>query len=70
MSGQPASRLRVFLVGLAVRLTGVLLIVLGDGHSTLLAKATVVVGVIVTVGGIGILRWLLFQSLFRKHKPA
>jgi hypothetical protein len=58
----------VFLIGLGVRLLGVALLLLGDGHSTLLAKATVIVGVILTVGGIAILRWLLFQSLFRKKK--
>ena len=70
MDSPPRFRWRVFLTGLIVRLAGVLLIVLGDGHSSLLAKASVIAGVIITVGGMGILRWLLFQSLFRKHKPA
>jgi hypothetical protein len=65
----PRSTWRVFLTGLSVRLFGVLLILLGDGYDTLLAKISVVLGVIITVTGMGILRWLLFQSLFRR-KPA
>jgi hypothetical protein len=66
---RPRSKWRVFVTGLSVRLFGALLILLGDGHDTLLAKGSVVLGVIVTVTGMGILRWLLFQSLFRR-KPA
>jgi hypothetical protein len=64
---KPRFRWRAFFLGLAVRLCGVALILLGDGHATLLAKTSVVLGVIVTVTGMGILRWLLFQSLFRKR---
>ena len=35
---------------------------LGDGHTSLLSKATVVLGVILSVGGIGVLRFMLFKS--------
>ena len=63
------SKWQVFLTGLGIRLAGVLLILLGDGHTTLLAKTSVVVGVVIMVTGMGILRWMLFQALFRRNKP-
>ena len=38
---------RAFAIGIGTRLFGVLLILLGDGHSTLVAKTVVGVGVVV-----------------------
>jgi hypothetical protein len=52
---------RLFAIGLGVRLLGVLLIWLGDGSSLLWRKAVVAVGIVLTVGGIGVLRYLLFR---------
>jgi NADH:ubiquinone oxidoreductase subunit 4 (subunit M) len=56
----------VFSLGLAVRLVGVLLIWLGDGHDSLLHKSVVVVGVALSIGGIGMLRYLLISGFRRK----
>lgn len=50
-----------FALGLGIRLVGVLFLWLGDGSPLLWRKALVVVGVALSIGGIGILRWLLFQ---------
>jgi hypothetical protein len=58
--------LRIFAVGLTVRLVGALLIWLGDGHNDLLHKSLVVFGVILSIGGIGVLRYLLYRGLYRK----
>jgi hypothetical protein len=63
-----SQKLRMFATGIIVRLAGVVLIVLGDGHNSLWAKALVVLGVIVTVTGMGILRYLLFSPLLSKVK--
>ena len=60
-----SQRLRVFLIGLAVRLVGVAMLWLGDGSSSLFRKSLVVVGVILSVGGIAVLRYLLFSGLGR-----
>lgn len=58
---------KTFALGLGVRLFGVALIWAGDGSSTAFAKAVVVVGIILSVGGIAILRYLLISG-FRKKK--
>jgi len=57
---------RIFATGLAVRLAGIVLIWLGDGHQDLFRKGLVVLGVILSVGGIGILRYLLISGLHKK----
>lgn len=56
-----------FGIGLAVRLIGVLLLWLGDGHDSVFRKALVVLGLILSIGGIGVLRYLLISG-FRKKK--
>lgn len=58
---------RMFGAGLAVRLFGLLLIWLGDGSASVFRKAVVVLGVILSVGGIAVLRYLLISG-FRKKK--
>jgi hypothetical protein len=55
--------LRTFLLGLGVRLLGVLLIWWGDGSDTLVRKTLVVIGVILSIGGIAVLRYLLIAGL-------
>lgn len=57
---------RTFSLGLAVRLLGLVLIWLGDGSPSLLRKALVVIGVILSVGGIAVLRYLLISGLRKK----
>jgi hypothetical protein len=57
---------KLFFIGLAVRLVGVGLLWLGDGHDSLFRKGLVVLGVILSIGGIGILRYLLFLGFRRK----
>jgi len=57
---------RWFLIGLSVRLMGVALIWLGDGHDSIFRKGMVVIGVIFSIGGIGVLRYLLIAG-FRKR---
>ena len=57
---------RMFGVGLAVRLLGLALIRLGDGSPTIFRKAVVVLGVILSVGGITVLRYLLISGFRRK----
>jgi hypothetical protein len=58
---------RMFGVGLAVRLFGLALIWLGDGGSSVFRKALVVAGVILSIGGITVLRFLLISG-FRRHR--
>jgi hypothetical protein len=53
-------------MGLAVRLMGVLLIWLGDGHDSLFQEGLVVLGLILSIGGIGVLRYLLISGFGRK----
>ena len=60
--------LQTFGVGLAVRLLGLLLIWAGDGHTSVFSKAVVVVGVILSLGGIAILKYLLYAGLKKKPK--
>jgi len=57
----------LFGIGLAVRLMGVLLIWLGDGHDSMFRKALVVLGLILSIGGIGVLRYLLISGFRRKR---
>jgi hypothetical protein len=59
-------KLKKVAIGIIVRLAGVGLIALGDGHDSLWAKALVVVGVAILITGMAILRYLLFQPLLRK----
>jgi hypothetical protein len=53
--------LSVFIAGLLVRVVGLLLIWAANGHSSLASKIIVVIGVVLSVFGIGILKWLSFQ---------
>lgn len=57
---------KLFGIGLAVRLVGLLLIWLGDGHESVFRKALVVLGLILSIGGIGVLRYLLVSGFRRK----
>ena len=57
----------MFGIGLAVRLLGLAMIWLGDGSPSIFRKAVVGVGLILSVGGIAVLRYLLVSS-FRKNK--
>ena len=61
-----SSKWRTITIGLAVRLAGLVLIWLGDGHSDLFHKAVVVTGVVLSVGGIAVLCYLLITGLFKK----
>jgi protein-S-isoprenylcysteine O-methyltransferase Ste14 len=59
--------LSVFIAGLLVRIVGLLLIWAANGHSSVTSKAIVVLGVVLSVFGIGVLKWLSFQP---RRKPA
>ena len=59
---------RLFALGLAVRLVGVALLWLGDGSDSLLGKGFVVIGVVLSIGGIGVLRYLLFSGLRKRNR--
>ena len=58
-----ASSWQMFGMGLGVRLAGLALIWLGDGHDSVFRKALVVIGVVLSVGGIGVLKYLLYKGL-------
>jgi hypothetical protein len=58
---------RRFGLGLAVRLLGLVLIWLGDGSSSVFRKALVVLGVVLSLGGIAVLRYLLLSGLPRSR---
>jgi hypothetical protein len=61
---------KIFWIGLAVRLAGLALIWMGNGSDSLWRKAVVVVGLILTVGGIAVLRFLLLaEPLSRLSRP-
>jgi hypothetical protein len=53
---------KVFSAGLIIRLFGVALIGLGDGHDSLFWKVVVVSGVILLIGGTTVLRYLLLSG--------
>lgn len=59
---------RMFGLGLLVRLFGLVLIWLGDGSPSVFRKAVVILGVILSIGGIAVLRYLLISG-FRMKKP-
>jgi hypothetical protein len=59
--------LPIFLAGLSVRLAGVGLIWLGDGHPGVVRKGMVAVGVVLSVGGIAVLKFLLYGGLRRRN---
>jgi hypothetical protein len=65
--GEKPRKWKLFAIGLAVRLVGVLLIWLGDGHDSMFRKGLVVLGLILSIGGIGILRYLLISGFRRKR---
>lgn len=58
---------KLFGIGLAVRLLGVFFIWLGDGHESVFRKGLVVLGLILSIGGIGVLRYLLISGFRRKR---
>ena len=53
---------RLFAVGLGVRLVGVALIWIGDGSPLWWRKVIVVVGVVLSIGGITVLKYMLFSK--------
>ena len=57
---RPARRL--FALGLGVRLIGLVLIWAGDGSAALWRRALVVLGVVLSIGGIAVLRFLLLSG--------
>lgn len=59
---------KLFALGLAVRLVGVALLWQGDGSDGLLGKGLVVIGVVLSIGGIGVLRYLLFSGLRKRNR--
>jgi hypothetical protein len=66
MSKHP--KLKTFALGLSIRLAGVALILLGDHHNSLFHKSLVVLGVILSIGGIAVLKFLLYHGM--RKKPA
>lgn len=59
---------RRFGVGLAVRLLGLVLIWLGDGSPSVFRKAVVALGVVLSIGGIAVLRYLLISGFRKENK--
>jgi hypothetical protein len=57
-----SKKLRLVALGVTVRLIGVLFLWLGDGSQLLWRKALVILGVMLSVGGIGMLRYLLLSG--------
>jgi hypothetical protein len=64
-SPTPRAR-RLFALGLGVRLLGLGLIWAGDGSPATWRKGVVVLGVLLSVGGIAVLRYLLLAPLFAR----
>jgi hypothetical protein len=58
----PSGARRLFALGLGVRLIGLALIWAGDGSAALWRKALVVLGVVLSIGGIAVLRYLLLSG--------
>ena len=59
---RPSRTRRLFTLGLGVRLLGLALIWAGDGSPALWRKGVVVLGVLLSVGGIAVLRYLLLAG--------
>jgi len=57
-------------IGLSVRILGVLLIFLGDGHDSVFRKALAVLGLILSIGGITVLRYLLIAGFRKKPRSS
>jgi hypothetical protein len=57
-----------FLSGLAVRILGLFLVWIGDGSDSLFRKPLVIIGVILSIGGIAVLRYLLITGFRTKKK--
>lgn len=53
----------MFGIGLAIRLFGAALVWLGDGHDSVFRKGLVASGLILSVGGIGVLKYLLYSGM-------
>ena len=53
---------RLFALGVAVRLVGLALIWAGDGSAAPWRRALVVLGVVLSIGGIAVLRYLLLAG--------
>lgn len=66
VSAHERKKLKTIAIGIAVRLGGGALIWLGDGHDSLFSKGLVICGVIISVTGIGILRYLLLSPMLTK----
>jgi hypothetical protein len=60
--------LKMFAAGLGVRVAGGCLIWLGDGSDKPFRKGVVVLGVVLSIGGIGLLKYLLYSGLRRKRR--
>ena len=62
-------KLRLFAIGLSIRLLGLWLIWVGDKHDSVFRKSLVVIGVILSIGGIGVLKFLLYHGMRKKPLP-
>ena len=62
--------MKLFALGLITRLLGAGLIWAGDGHDHVFAKSSVIVGVILSVGGIAVLRYMLFRGLCSRRSTS
>ncbi len=60
---------RMFCIGLAFCLLGLLLLWISDGYESGFRKGLIVVGGVLSIGGITVLRYLLFSG-FRREKRA
>ena len=57
---------RLFAIGLGVRLLGVGFLWAGDGHTSLGSKIIVILGVILSIGGLAVLRFMLMGPLLAR----
>lgn len=62
--------MKTLLIGLGIRLVGLGLIWVGDGSDNLFRKLLVVLGVVLTVGGIAVLRYLLLAKPLAQAEAA
>lgn len=58
----PARKWRLFAIGVAVRLLGLLFLWLGNGYTSIFRKSLVVLGLVLSIGGIAVLRFLLLAG--------